>query len=637
MADIDDEHNGRRRGWLALAAVLVFGCAVYAAGVPANPPGFHIDESSVAFNAHTIAETGRDEHGARLPLFFRAFGEYKNPVYIYLLAAVFKLTGPSITAARLLSAALGVAAALALGLLARRVTRRREALPLAALAALMTPWLFELSRLVFEVALFPLAVALLLLWLHRAAARARWTWAEAAGIAALLALVTYTYSIGRLLGPLLALGLALFTTRGRLAKILSAWALYALALAPALAFHYRHPDALTGRFRTVSYLEQQPTWAAAAREFLMRYAGNLDPWRMLMLGDPDPNQLTQIEGCGLVLALTGALAALGLWRFVTEKRRDRWWRYVVYGLLVAPVPASLTRELFHTLRLSPLFVFVTALSFLGLGWFLDAAARRRKTGLVAGCIAALALAQGAVFLWRFHTEATTERRVHLLDVEYVGRIFEPALAAPARPVYLADALNNPGYIQAYWHATLRGVPLSEFKRLAEDELPPGGGVTITTEEECVRCRVVSKSEPYTLYVAASPPRPRGPLPDSALRAELSVPQPPTVLRAGAKETITVRVRNAGDGVWLARERAARYQVMLGNHWLGADGALLRNDDGRAPLARDLAPGEETEMPLVVNAPPRAGDYVLEIDVLQEGVAWFGLRGSKTARLRVRVE
>ncbi|HEX6622560.1 MAG TPA: glycosyltransferase family 39 protein, partial [Pyrinomonadaceae bacterium] len=136
MADIDHEQERRRRGWLALAAVLVFGCAVYAAGVPAKPPGFHIDESSVAFNAHTIARTGRDEHGARLPLFFRAFGEYKNPVYIYLLAAVFKLTGPSITAARLLSAALGVAAALALGLLARRVTGRREALPLAALAAL---------------------------------------------------------------------------------------------------------------------------------------------------------------------------------------------------------------------------------------------------------------------------------------------------------------------------------------------------------------------------------------------------------------------------------------------------------------------------------------------------------------------
>jgi hypothetical protein len=118
---------------------------------------------------------------------------------------------------------------------------------------------------------------------------------------------------------------------------------------------------------------------------------------------------------------------------------------------------------------------------------------------------------------------------------------------------------------------------------------------------------------------------------------LNVTEAPNVFRAGARASVLVRVRNAGDRVWPARERGARYQVTLGNHWLAADGRVLRNDDGRAPLARDLAPGEETLMPLVVNAPRAAGDYVLEVDALQEGVAWFGLRGSKTARLRVRVE
>jgi hypothetical protein len=116
-----------------------------------------------------------------------------------------------------------------------------------------------------------------------------------------------------------------------------------------------------------------------------------------------------------------------------------------------------------------------------------------------------------------------------------------------------------------------------------------------------------------------------------------VTEAPNVFRAGERASVLVRVRNAGDGVWLARERGARYQVTLGNHWLGTDGRVLRNDDGRAPLSRDLAPGEETLMPLVVNAPEEAGDYVLEVDVLQEGVSWFGSRGSKTARVRVRVE
>src|SRR5215210_8856676 len=88
----------RYRGLLASSAVAL-AVLLYAAGVPDNPPGFYIDESSVSYNAYTISQTGRDEHGTAWPLFFRAFGDYKNPTYIYLLAGLFKLTGPSIVAA----------------------------------------------------------------------------------------------------------------------------------------------------------------------------------------------------------------------------------------------------------------------------------------------------------------------------------------------------------------------------------------------------------------------------------------------------------------------------------------------------------------------------------------------------------
>ena len=94
----------QRRGWmLLLALILVFAAVLYAANIRTNPLGFYIDESSIAFNAHLIAQTGKDEHGESFPLFFRAFGEYKNPIYIYLLALVYRITGPSILAARLLS------------------------------------------------------------------------------------------------------------------------------------------------------------------------------------------------------------------------------------------------------------------------------------------------------------------------------------------------------------------------------------------------------------------------------------------------------------------------------------------------------------------------------------------------------
>jgi hypothetical protein len=101
--------------------------------------------------------------------------------------------------------------------------------------------------------------------------------------------------------------------------------------------------------------------------------------------------------------------------------------------------------------------------------------------------------------------------------------------------------------------------------------------------------------------------------------------------------VRVVVRNRSDAEWLARERGgAPYQLSLGNHWLDTAGHTIVNDDGRAPLLQDLPPGEEIEMPLFINAPRRPGWYLLEIDMLQEGVTWFGLRGSPTVRLPIKV-
>ncbi|HWW76594.1 MAG TPA: glycosyltransferase family 39 protein, partial [Pyrinomonadaceae bacterium] len=210
---MNDRHAARARRYVPTLVVCVLAFALYAVDVPDNPPGFYIDESSIAYNALTVSQTGRDEHGEAWPLYFRAFGDYKNPTYVYLLAAVFRVTGPGVARARLLSAVLGAAAALLLGLLALRLSGRAEACAVVACSALLTPWLYESSRLVFEVAAYPLACALFLLALRRASEKERWGASDVCALACALALLTYTYSTGRLLAPLLALGLAFFVTR----------------------------------------------------------------------------------------------------------------------------------------------------------------------------------------------------------------------------------------------------------------------------------------------------------------------------------------------------------------------------------------------------------------------------------------
>jgi hypothetical protein len=80
----------------------------------------------------------------------------------------------------------------------------------------------------------------------------------------------------------------------------------------------------------------------------------------------------------------------------------------------------------------------------------------------------------------------------------------------------------------------------------------------------------------------------------------------------------------------------KFYLAAGNRWLKADGELLTNMDGRYGISKDLAPGEEAEVPLGITAPKNPGDYILEIDLVQEGVAWFSDKGSPTARTKISV-
>src|SRR4030095_10266595 len=64
---------------LPAAAITIASLVAHTYGIASLPRGFYVDESSIAYNAHLIASTGRDEHGAAWPLYFKAFGEYKNP------------------------------------------------------------------------------------------------------------------------------------------------------------------------------------------------------------------------------------------------------------------------------------------------------------------------------------------------------------------------------------------------------------------------------------------------------------------------------------------------------------------------------------------------------------------------------
>ena len=119
--------------------------------------------------------------------------------------------------------------------------------------------------------------------------------------------------------------------------------------------------------------------------------------------------------------------------------------------------------------------------------------------------------------------------------------------------------------------------------------------------------------------------------DDAFHAEI-VPADATLqVEAGTIEKIAVGVRNTSTAPW----PDDRF-VNLGNHWRKPDGELVRLDDGRASMNTTVAPGDAIDLTLEMQAPTEPGDYLLELDLVIEGVAWFADHGSPTVTVPVHV-
>jgi hypothetical protein len=347
--------------------------AIQYAGLSERLPGYWQDESAISYNAWTIATAGTDEKGDPYPALIRSDLFVTGWPMIDLIAVVFKVAGPSILAARVVPATIGLGTIVLLGLLAYAMTRRPEVALLTAAMTLLNPWLFEPTRLVFEVALIPLLVAGLLVALWQQRPEKQWSLRTVFVVGAVLALITYSYALGRLLGPLLAIGLLIYAPVRRWRHVGEVWATYALLMLPYVAVEASSPGALTARLGETGYLSGMAIPDIAAR-FASQFLGNLNPQQMLLKGDP--NQRHHVPVMGSLLAGTFALALLGLDRVAHRLFADRWWRFLVYGAVAAVIPASLTNDVFHAHRLVALPVFLIVLTIPAQRWLLEHRSRR---------------------------------------------------------------------------------------------------------------------------------------------------------------------------------------------------------------------------------------------------------------------
>ena len=486
---------------LGLGAVLAV-AAFHLWITPSNPPGYHRDEAALSLNAYTLSTSLRDEDGARLPLFFRSFEDYKSPIYPYLLAGAFRLTGPDAGVARGFSALLVLAAIVLLGLLAKRLTGSNFVAVLVLVVAGLTPWLFELGRMAIEATTQPFLVVLLLLSLERTTRLARYGISRGVVAGVLIGLLTYSYTGSRLLGPLLAAALVVFAGRNRWRFVLSAWITYLVALVPIGVYAIRHPGDLTARYQATTIARDGLSGARLVVQAIANWLRDIDPWHWATAGDPAP--YIHNGGYGAFFGSIAVLAVAGAVLVLLRRRSDRWWRFVLVATLLVPIPAALTVDRFNAIRLAALPVFLLVLAIPAIDALVSAARRSWPARGAAALLALVLCVQFVQFLDIYRSRGPA--RLVLFDAGVEPLLEEPF--ASGETVYV-DFDDRGAQAQARWHAAERGIPQSRIVRLPDGGIPPPGSIVFLRFQDCdFVCEEVTSWEEYRLARAIGP-RPSG--------------------------------------------------------------------------------------------------------------------------------
>ena len=469
---------------------------------PSNPPGFHRDEASIAYNASTISASLRDEHGGRLPLYIESFGDYKSPVFVYALAAVFRLTGPSSEVARGLGAVGVLAAVLLLGLLALRRTRDIRVAAAAVALGGFSPWLFELGRVAVEVTLEPLVFVVLLLVLEDAWRTNRWGVVHGIATGATLALLAYTYAGGRLLAPLLAAALVVFASRGRVRWLATAWATFVVLLIPLIAYAVRHPGALSARFHHTTFVKDNMSDWEVVRTFAANYLTDVSLWSYITGGDPKPH--IHIAGTGMLLATGVALAATGAVLSIRAARTDRWAAFVLLATVLVPIPAALTSDRLNGYRLALLPILLVVLAIPALAALVQWAARDRRVLVLAGALTVVALVQFAGFLSTYH-EKGGRARAELYEAGVPGLLAQ----AFANGAAVHMDIDEPrAHAHARWYAATHDISQDRVVVLSDGGVPPDGSIVFGRAQACdFECTEFARSDTYWLARARVPNQP----------------------------------------------------------------------------------------------------------------------------------
>jgi len=332
------------------------------------PPSLNWDEVSIGYNAFSLAKSGADEWGVSFPLIFRAFGDYKLPVYMYLLAPIVLGVGMNEIAIRSISVIAGTLTILLTYVLMRKMLAHKNISAFAAaLAVAISPWTLFLSRVALEanVGLFFIVLGCTV-----------WVYGRQKLSLLVFLISSFTYNSARVFVPLF---LILIWIAGRKKPKISALItgilvisiiIYQLGM-PTGQARYKWTTLIdAGAIGKINDLQTSTgqRWlynkvTYFTFETFKNYLLNISPRFIFFSGGT--NYQFNIPQTGLLYLINLPLLAIGIWGLMFKK--DMKFKYIIIlWILLAPIPSSITRDAPHTLRSIFLSVPIMCISAYGL-------------------------------------------------------------------------------------------------------------------------------------------------------------------------------------------------------------------------------------------------------------------------------
>lgn len=364
-----------------MGRLIIVACLLRLVLLGSVPPSLNWDEVSQGYTAYSIMQTGRDEWGAKLPIFFRSYGEWKSAVYIYLLVPFIKVLGLNVYSIRLPSAICGIISVYLMYLLGKKLSGDKVGLWSAFLMS-VTPWTFILGRPAFEanVALTIILAGTYLFLQHRLIFSA-----------ILFGLAPHTYNSAKVFVPLLVLYLLWSLRRNLKLKptliFLSILAIFAFPILANLTSghslaRFNQVGVATDLKKLNSFVDNRLTFPlppAANKLLFNRYTYTLYGTASNYLSYFNPSFLTITGGDhaqhhlpyhGVLYLSEFALVLLGISSLLRKQPQPRgasdlsfrWLPLVIIALGI--LPAALTRDSYHVLRsllAAPGFVLLAAI------------------------------------------------------------------------------------------------------------------------------------------------------------------------------------------------------------------------------------------------------------------------------------